>query len=84
MRTEERDFQKAKEMLSSLPYLDMAGKELAIRSAGNCRLLRKKGVTIRKTIDVIISTFCIHYGLSLLHDDRDFDAMVKHLGLEIV
>jgi len=65
-------------------HRDMVGKELAIQSVGNYRMLRKKGVTVRKTIDMIIATFCVHYGISLLHDDRDFDPMVTHLGLEIV
>ena len=81
---EEKDFQKAKVMLSRLPYVDMIGKELAILSAGNYRLLRKKGVTVRKTIDVIIATFCVHHGFSLLHDNRDFDPMTRYLGLETV
>jgi hypothetical protein len=41
-------------------------------------------MTVRKTIDVMIGTFCIHYRLPLLHDDRDFDPMVKLLGLEVI
>jgi predicted nucleic acid-binding protein len=81
---DENDFQKAKQLLSNLPYLDMLGKDIAIQSAENYRLLRKNGVTIRKTIDVIIATFCMHYGLSLLHDDRDFDVMVSLLGLMVI
>jgi hypothetical protein len=40
-------------------------------------------VTVRKTIDVMIGTFCIHHRL-LLHDDGDFDPMVKFLGLEVI
>jgi len=47
-------------------------------------LLRKKGVTVRKTIDVIIGTFCLHHNLALLHDDQDFDPLVKHLKLKAV
>ncbi len=43
-----------------------------------------KGVTVRKTIDVIIGTFCIHRDLSLLHDDQDFIPLTKHLGLDAV
>ncbi|WP_435547810.1 hypothetical protein [Desulfobacterium sp. N47] len=62
----------------------MEGQSLAIESAMNYRYLRRKGVTVRKTIDVIIGTFCIHHQLALLHDDRDFDPMVKFLGLEII
>jgi predicted nucleic acid-binding protein len=38
-------------------------------------------VTIRKTIDLIIGTFCIERGHTLLHDDRDFEPMIRHLGL---
>ena len=41
-------------------------------------------MTVRKTIDMIIGTFCIDRGLPLLHDDRDFDPMVRYLGLATV
>ena len=44
--------------------------------------LRKKGVTVRKTIDVIIATFCIIEDLTLLHDDRDFNQMSAHFPLK--
>jgi predicted nucleic acid-binding protein len=64
--------------------MSMGGKELTLESAMNYRVLRRKGVTVRKTIDIIIGTFCIHHRITLLHDDRDFDPMVKFLGLEII
>jgi len=76
------DFYKAKELLSNFRFMEMLGLELAIESAENYRLLRKKGVTVRKTIDVIIGTFCIYHNISLLHDDQDFDSLTKHLGLK--
>ncbi len=47
----------------------------------NYRLLRARGITIRKTIDLIIGTFCIERGHSLLHSDRDFEPMERLLGL---
>jgi predicted nucleic acid-binding protein len=78
------DFYKAKELLSNFRFMEMLGLELAVKSAENYRLLRKKGVTVGKTIDVIIGTFCIHHNISLLHDDQDFDPLAKHLGLKIV
>jgi predicted nucleic acid-binding protein len=59
----------------------MLDPDLAVQAAANYRLLRSKGVTVRKTIDLIIGTFCIEHGHALLHDDRDFDAMQRHLGL---
>jgi predicted nucleic acid-binding protein len=80
----DEDFKIAKDLLLHLPFVTMVGQELALKSAMNYRALRKQGVTVRRTIDVMIGTFCIQYGLPLLHDDRDFDPMVKFLGLKIV
>jgi predicted nucleic acid-binding protein len=62
----------------------MGGYQVAVQSAQNYRVLRKKGVTVRKTIDVIIGTYCIIERLPLLHDDRDFDPMVSHLLLKVL
>ena len=80
----DRDFKIAKDLLSGIPFVPMGGQVLALESAMNYRFLRKKGVTVRKTIDIIIGTFCIHNQLILLHCDRDFDPMVKFLCLEII
>jgi hypothetical protein len=80
----DKDFKIARDILLRIPFVPMGGRELALESAMNYRLLRKKGVTVRKTIDVMIGTFCIHYRLPLLHDDRDFDPMVMFLGMEVV
>lgn len=79
-----RDFNQAKKLLDSLEYRDMSNKNLAYQSAQNYRSLRQKGVTIRKTIDVMIATFCIENHFELLHSDRDFDPMVKYLGLKVL
>lgn len=77
----EADFNKAKEIMDSLEYRDFLGKNIALQAAQNFRLLRKKGITVRKTIDVIIATFCIENGFALIHNDRDFDPIETHLGL---
>ena len=71
-------------LLLSLPRFDMVGFSIAEKSASNYRLLRSKGVTVRKTIDVLIGTFCAEHGLQLVHHDSDFDLMAKHLGLDIL
>lgn len=81
---DDKDFNTARDLLLGIPFMPMGGRELAVESAMNYRFLRKKGVTVRKTIDVMIGTFCIYNQLTLLHDDRDFDPMVKFLGLEVV
>ena len=59
----------------------MMSDGLAVEAARNFRLLRGKGVTIRKTVDMIIATFCIERDYTLLHNDRDFDQIEEHLAL---
>ena len=78
------DFETAKSFLSALQFRQIGGYDVAIQSANNYRILRKSGVTVRKTIDIIIATFCIMEGLTLLHDDRDFDPMVSYFSLKTV
>ncbi|MEO8662546.1 MAG: PIN domain nuclease [Bryobacteraceae bacterium] len=80
----ERDFASARKILTSLTVVELGGTEIAIKAAINFRALRQLGVTVRKTIDTMIATWCIASGFQLLHDDRDFDAFVKHLGLKVV
>ena len=80
----DNDYKTAKSFLSDLPFRQMGGYQVAVQSAQNYRALRKKGVTVRKTIDVIIGTYCILEDLPLLHDDRDFEPMVSHLSLKIL
>jgi predicted nucleic acid-binding protein len=77
----ERDFNKARELLTSLIVVDLGGQEIAIQAAKNFRTLREIGITVRKTIDTVIATRCIESGYDLLHNDRDFDPFVKYLGL---
>ena len=77
----DRDFNQAKKLLTSLVMVDMLGHEIAVQAARNFRSLRERGITVRKTIDTLIATYCIENDLVLLHSDRDFDAFVEHLNL---
>ena len=79
----DKDFQEAKRVLLLFPCFDIGGKEIALKSAENYRYLRKKGITIRKTIDVIIATFCIENNFTLLHNDKDFNPFEEHLNLKV-
>ena len=81
---DEREFLTAQRMLTSLQIVEVGGGAIAIQAARNFRALRRAGITIRKTIDTLIATRCIESGYELLHDDRDFDPFVKHLGLRVV
>ena len=77
----DREFNQARRLLTSLVIIDLGGQDVAIRAARNFRTLRSRGVTVRKTIDVVIATRCIANGMPLLYGDRDFDPFVQHLGL---
>lgn len=80
----DRDFRSARDHLLRLPFAAMGGQKIALQSAANFRVLRRRGVTVRKTIDVFIATFCIENAHMLLHCDRDFDVMQAHLGLGVL
>lgn len=77
-----RERSKVSSLLLSLPQFNMVGFSIAEKSAANYRLLRSKGVTVRKTIDVLIGTFCAEQGFQIVHYDSDFDLMAKHIGLK--
>jgi len=77
----DRDYRTARELLTSLTVFTLGGQEVALQSAHNFRLLRKNGVTVRKTIDVLIATFCIGKDLPLLHSDKDFEPFHQDLKL---
>ncbi len=74
---------KIAKMMDSLQYHDFVGKKTAIKATQNFRMLSKKGVTIRKTIDMLIATFCLEHGFGLLHKDKDYDPMEAILGLQV-
>lgn len=80
---DEREFLEAKQIVDSLEYRDLVGREIALATSQNYRVLRKNGITVRKTIGVIIAIFCIENGLELIHNDGDFDAMEEKLGLKV-
>lgn len=77
----DREYRTTKKSLLTLDQLEMFGKGMPEKCADNYRTLRKKGATIRKTMDVIIATFCIEQRIPLLFTDRDFIPFVDHLGL---
>ena len=80
----DRDARKAREALDTLVFEPMVGRDIALASVRNHRALRARGVTVRKTIDVLIATFCMENGHRLLHCDRDFDPIEEHLALQTV
>ena len=79
---DDKEFDRVKRILSQFHCVEIVGGAVALQAAQNYRNLRGKGVTVRKTIDTLIATRCIHDGHSLLFSDRDFAPFVKFLGLK--
>jgi predicted nucleic acid-binding protein len=75
------DYRKARTLLETLELRTLGGRQIAIAAADNYRALRRKGITPRKTVDMIIGAYCLVHELELLHADRDFDVLEKELGL---
>ncbi len=78
-----REFDLAAEVLLALSPVTIGGVATALAAAANYRTLRRRGVTIRGTIDCLIATYCIENGHALLHSDRDFRPFEEHLGLRV-
>jgi predicted nucleic acid-binding protein len=77
----ERSARQVEALLRRFQIVPMAGDAVAVLAARNFRSLRRLGITISKTIDLIIGTWCIENRVGLLHNDRDFHPMARHLGL---
>ena len=77
----EKEYATVQRLLTSLTMFDLAGEDIAIKSAGNLKRLSRSGVIIRKPVCAIIATFCIEHHLPLLYTDRDFEPFAQHLNL---
>jgi predicted nucleic acid-binding protein len=80
----EREFSQVRSELERFELFKIGGEELAIAAARNYRRIREEGLTVRRTIDCLIATFCMANGHALLHRDRDFDAFEQILGLAVI
>jgi predicted nucleic acid-binding protein len=81
---EDHDFETARRALMAFEQVEMLNQNLAVQCARNYRSLRKMGVTVRKTIDCMIATYCLETDTPVLHCDRDFDPFEQHLGLRVI
>jgi len=77
----ERAAREVEALLRRFTVVAMAGDAIAVAAARNFRYLRRRGITMRKTIDLLIGTWCIENRRPLLHNDKDFGPMALHLGL---
>jgi hypothetical protein len=76
------EYKKTKDLFNNLIFLPMPN-QVFIHSAKIYRSLRKKGITIRNTVDCMIAAVAIENKIPLLHNDKDFIPIEKHCGLEV-
>jgi predicted nucleic acid-binding protein len=81
---DERQADAGRRTLERFAVEPMVGQDIAVAAAANYRRLRAQGITVRRTVDLLIGTFCIERGHALLHRDRDFEPMAARLGLQVV
>jgi predicted nucleic acid-binding protein len=81
---DEQQAHRVERMMRENPIIELVDDDVAIEAAAHFRRLRAKGITVRKTIDLLIASFCLREDVPLLHRDRDFDAMETHLGLRVL
>ena len=80
---DDKQYEKIKLLFDHLITFNVLNTEIAIKSAQNYRFLRAKGITVRKSVDCIIATYCIENDITLLHNDKDFIPFSEHLGLNV-
>jgi hypothetical protein len=80
----DREADRVERALRWFDVQPMLGDDLAVEAARHYRRLRRRGVTVRKTVDLVIATFCSAYGHALLTSDRDFAPFANHAGLRLV
>ena len=81
---DERNAARLARDMHAFDVVPMLGDAIAVQSAWNFRALRAAGITIHSSPDLMIGTYCIEHRHTLLHDDRDFEPMHEHLGLQVL
>jgi len=77
---DEREFETLKEYLSTQKIYFLKQEISTFEKASRMFFdLRRKGTTLRSTIDILIALTAIEYNLILLHNDSDFDNISKHI-----
>ena len=74
---------RVREELHAFPVLFLDGLRSADRAVALYRACRRKGFTIRSTVDCLIAAVCLEAGAKLFHHDRDFDVLAKVADLKL-
>lgn len=78
------NFEKVKGYLLEFPIQRPKGTDTYLKAARIYRDCRRKGKTVRKTIDCIIAAICIENNFTLLHKDTDFNLIEECSDLKVM
>jgi len=76
-------YANVRQILQAFPILFLKGLRSVDHAAALYRTCRRKGYTIRSTVDCLIAAVCLDAGAELFHHDRDFDVLAKIADLKI-
>jgi len=79
----DQDFKAVENALLKCPIIEIVGEKIGLAKTKSYRFLHSLGITIRKTIDCLIATFCIENHIELLHTGRNFTPFEEHLNLRV-
>jgi len=79
----EKEVRRVDEHLRSFPVLGLDGLADFRLAASLYRIARRKGQTIRRTLDCLIAAPCVRTGAPILHDDADFDRLASCTELRV-
>ena len=71
----DREWHLARQAFAGLPLSNAGGEAVAVRAADLYRGQRRRGITIRSAIDLMVAAWCLEHDCALLHADRDFDGI---------
>jgi predicted nucleic acid-binding protein len=81
---QDKEYEHLKRYLSSFPCLTAHAPRTFIHAADLYRSCRRKGESIRSTVDCLIAAVCIENSVPLLHRDTDFKRLAKFTSLKTV
>ncbi len=80
---EDLTFRRTRDILRAYPILHGRSLDTLEQAAQIFRACRRRGFTVRNTVDCLIAATCLEVGAEIYHNDRDFEVIAKVQGLRL-
>lgn len=78
------DYETVKQAFLAFPCFEpQMGQDLFLAGSDLYRAARKRGLTVRSSVDCLIAAVCIKHKIAIFHKDRDFTLMARFSDLQI-